>query len=38
VVRIFGTGAAGPIVVVTGMCVTLALAFARRASVASEAT
>jgi inorganic phosphate transporter, PiT family len=38
VVRIFGTGTAGPIVVVAGMCATLAFAFARRASVASEAT
>jgi inorganic phosphate transporter, PiT family len=38
VVRIFGTGTIGPIVVVAGMSITLALAFARRASVASEAT
>jgi inorganic phosphate transporter, PiT family len=38
VVRIFGTGTLGPIVVVAGMCITLAFAFARRANVASEAT
>jgi PiT family inorganic phosphate transporter len=38
VVRIFGTGTVGPIVVVAGMSIMLALAFARRASVASEAT
>jgi PiT family inorganic phosphate transporter len=38
VVRIFGTGTAGPIVVVAGMAITLAFAFARRAAVAREAT
>src|SRR5262249_46980831 len=37
VVRIFGTGAAGPVVVAILLCLTLALAFARRAAV-SEAT
>src|SRR3954463_7994728 len=37
-VRIFGNGSAGPIVVVIGLSITLAFAFARRASVASEAT
>jgi hypothetical protein len=37
-VRIFGTGTAGPIVVVAGMAITLAFAFARRAAVAREAT
>ena len=36
-VRIFGTGAAGPVVVMALLCATLALAFARRAAV-SEAT
>jgi PiT family inorganic phosphate transporter len=37
VVRIFGTGTAGPVVVMALLCATLALAFARRAAV-SEAT
>ncbi len=38
VVRVFGTGTVGPVVVLAGLCVTLAVAFARRAEVASEAT
>jgi PiT family inorganic phosphate transporter len=37
VVRIFGTGTVGPVVVMALLCATLALAFARRAAV-SEAT
>jgi PiT family inorganic phosphate transporter len=37
VVRIFGTGTAGPVVVMALLCATLALAFARRAAM-SEAT
>jgi PiT family inorganic phosphate transporter len=36
-VRIFGTGAFGPVVVGIVFCVLLALAFARRAALASEA-
>ena len=37
-VRVFGTGASGPVVVAAVFCILLALAFARRAAVASEAT
>jgi len=37
-VRIFGTGVSGPVVVAIIFCILLALAFARRAAVASEAT
>jgi PiT family inorganic phosphate transporter len=37
VVRIFGTGTVGPVVVMALLCATLALAFARRAAV-TEAT